>query len=206
MVTHQDRLVVLGFMNPGNMSLITSQPHGTSTPYSDYDRDLDDVVSATSSLTTDETTPEDSMVDNHQPTKLTTVLLPAQTSSGTAQLDTSKSTGVLTTTARVAAGSAATNLQQEATSKLPARGNLASLKIISNGSNQSKRKLLRERMKANKKSSSGGGNSRGVIYIGGNNSYSRPMALTMNNLEDLDHPDKLDVEVEQSKNYILFFL
>ncbi|XP_043494282.1 protein tincar isoform X4 [Polistes fuscatus] len=215
MVIHQDRLVVLSFMNPaGNLStltgIITPQPFVTVTPEEEAEEDLCEVVATTTGLSrvneTIETRTEESSTkfSTIHRAVLTNSNVPRTNTDSTTILTNSSSTTTSKTSSRIPETTSSTSSTTPPTtsstnsptkfSTVLKRPTVKPILKTNNSKNKSKIKNLTKTsttvkpLKTNQTTSAG-------------NMTAQSMSLVMNSLADLDHPENLNLELQPTESY-----
>lgn len=197
MVIHRDRLVLLSFMNPiGNFSTMTGSvtPQPFVTLEDGINENLDELTTPTPSLT-NMALPDAAEARIEMTTRFSTVLYPIITDPPSSHLTSTSSTissKSTTSTEAISTTPKTTSLPKNSTVRRPTMR-----PITRNGS-------LKGRSKA-KNLTRLSTTAKPARVVGGNMT-AQSMALTMNSLADLDHPENLNLELQTGKPAINLYI
>ncbi|KAL2741653.1 protein tincar isoform X1 [Vespula maculifrons] len=213
MVIHQDRLVVLSFMNPaGNLStltgFITPQPFVTAAPEEEVEEDLNGVVPTTTGLSrvnetieirTEETSTKFSTINRpvltnvHRTTINSTTTILANNNTTTSKTTSKISEATSSTSSTTTPTTSSTN----SATKYPTTLKRPTIRPILKNNNPKNRSKIKNLTKT----STTARPSKTTQTTSGGNMTAQSMSLVMNSLADLDHPENLNLELQPTESY-----
>ncbi|XP_039315081.1 protein tincar isoform X2 [Solenopsis invicta] len=192
MVIHRDRLVLLSFMNPiGNLSTMTGSvtPQPFVTLEEGINENFDELTTPTPSLT-NMALPDAVEAGIETTTRFSTILYPIVTDpplSHTTSVPSTISSKSTTSTETISTTPKTPLLPKNSTARRP-----TARPITRNGSSKGRSK--------SKNLTRISTTAKPVRAISGNMT-AQSMALTMNSLADLDHPENLNLELQTAESY-----